>query len=589
MRGAYLVLWRPPGDEAAAAALGVEARLAGEAAWSCVSRTGALSLWRQADSALGLWPLPGGIGLGAPISAIGNAADPACDGRGARDVAERLVAQFWGPYVAVWGDAGAAHVLRSASGEHDVLTWRSPEGLGVVASDLMTVPGWLRPGRHALNWDRITQFVAQPRAGLAVSLFDDVVAVGPGELCGVGGGRPAELIWRPSRFIAADPRQDSGGALLAAVDHCTSALTTGRASMLVELSGGFDSAVVAGALSAGGAATRVAAWINRVGDRREGDERDYAQKVTEAIGMPLTCVEKPRGAFNFTDFEDLQATTWPALNGVDAPRDRDMAERLVGCGADAIVSGQGGDAVFFQMATSWLAADAVRRWGPLAAGTQTVAALARRMRKPVWRVLQEARVALSGRARLPSSPSPILTPEAAAYGAVARHPWERDVEGAPLVKQLQVGGLANAHLVRADCRRRRHGDILFPLLGQPVVELCLSITAETLAVGVGDRPFARRALAARAPTEILARRRKGALSAYYGQRVARSREVLFEYLHDGCLAEARVLDRAAVRRMLDPAQLIWSTRPLEVLNAAATEAWVRYWQGRVPDSLQAHR
>jgi hypothetical protein len=50
-----------------------------------------------------------------------------------------------------------------------------------------------------------------------------------------------------------------------------------------------------------------------------------------------------------------------------------------------------------------------------------------------------------------------------------------------------------------------------------------------------------------------------------------------------------VLDRAALEAHLDPDRLIWRGAPTDVLWATVTEAWVRYWQTQVPDSLSAVR
>jgi asparagine synthase (glutamine-hydrolysing) len=61
------------------------------------------------------------------------------------------------------------------------------------------------------------------------------------------------------------------------------------------------------------------------------------------------------------------------------------------------------------------------------------------------------------------------------------------------------------------------------------------------------------------------------------------------FLLDGALAEAGVLDRAKLDEALTVEQLIWGASPNQIMWAAATEAWVRHWQGRAGDSLSAPR
>jgi hypothetical protein len=167
----------------------------------------------------------------------------------------------------------------------------------------------------------------------------------------------------------------------------------------------------------------------------------------------------------------------------------------------------------------------------------------------------------------------------------------RDFDGSEVADTdlQEAKARADAVDVRGDCRRRRAGDLIFPLAAQPLVELCLSIPVEVLAGAVQDRAFARQALAARIPELIRQRRSKGSLTSYFSRLVATSRDTLLPFLGDGCLAHAGVLDRSAVEGALNPEQLIWSGSPNDVLVAAATEAWVRYWQSRAPDSPKAGR
>jgi asparagine synthase (glutamine-hydrolysing) len=356
----------------------------------------------------------------------------------------------------------------------------------------------------------------------------------------------------------------------------------------MELSGGLDSSIVAGALGATGLAPRVAQWVNRVGDRAEGDERRYAEAVTARLGVPLTTVPKPMVPLEAADLAELAAATWPAINGADPARDRDMTARLAASGAGAIVSGQGGDAVFFQMPSALVCAEVVARDGLGALRSEVVLEAARRLRRPVWSILWEAWSAGRGRAPQPSRTSPLLAPQLRA-GAPPRHPWSLDAEGVPPARRLQIEAIAYSHLHRGDARRRRAGDLIYPLLAQPVIELCLTIPVADLAAGLPDRPFARQALADRVPPLVLHRRTKGALTSYFARLVALSRPMLRPFLLDGCLVEAGVLDRSAVAAALEPQQLIWAPRPVEILQAAMTEAWVRQWQGRAPDSPRAPR
>ncbi len=177
----------------------------------------------------------------------------------------------------------------------------------------------------------------------------------------------------------------------------------------------------------------------------------------------------------------------------------------------------------------------------------------------------------------------------AARGAV--HAWviaAREADVAP-AKRLQIEALANCHMFHSGRRRRRQADLLYPLLAQPVVELCLAIGAPELAGGAYDRAFARGAFADRLPDVVRQRRTKGVMGSFFTHLVAGNLELFRSHLLDGCLCDAGVLDRAALEQLLDPRQLIWTSSATEILWAVTVESWVRHWQARTPDSAAAAR
>jgi asparagine synthase (glutamine-hydrolysing) len=594
----YIILVRGPGDGGEASFREALARLRQEPQWRRRTCCGAVAVWTSGEGPP-LRTLPHGAGVvlgdlhpmpGAPAGPSPLEGGPGDYGDTSR-VAQRLLRAHWGRYVAILNGRDGISVLRDPSGDLGCCVWTTREGIGVVASDLTAAPGWLRPPRLGLHWERIALCLAAPGGATALSLLDDVRIVPPGALCPVAGDHPGRLAWDPAALCAAsdiDPAA-ARAELLARVDRCTVASAEGFDRLLVDLSGGLDSSIVAGALAEGGLGPRVVQWVHRLDDRPEGDERAYARAVTDQLGADLTVVRKPLTPLVPEDFAELASGFWPALNGADAARDRDMAGRLAACQADAILSGQGGDAAFYQMPTAWIASEEVRRRGLGAIGSPVLVDMARRLRKPVWSVYREAKAGLVRGRGLPPVSSTLSAPDVRDVASRAVHPWVAAARDLPLARRLQIAALANAHVVRGDCRRRRAGALVFPLATQPVIELCLAIPVATLAAGVQDRPFAREALAARIPDVVRRRRSKGSLTSYFSRLVAASRDTLLPFLRDGCLAEAGLLDRAAVERAFDPAHLIQGGRPNDVLNAAPVEAWVRYWQGRVPDSQGAPR
>lgn len=604
-RGGFVALVQTrPDAETSARFQALAARFEREGGWKPAGATDRLRLWVGGDAPppVRALPLAAGYVIGDIFPTAGASSmaspleDPAAACRNPLDLARRLSRAHWGRYVALLHGPPPATTaaFRDPSGAMGCQTWQLGDGLDVVASDMLAAPPWLSPRRLSLNWSRIARYMAIPSASTTAPLFDGLEAVGPGELSPIGDPRrSATLVWSPGAFVGDEARDPVavGEALVACVDRCTDALAGGYDKLMVEVSGGLDSAIVAAAVAQTGHAGRVVDWLNRVGDRAESDETVYARAVTDRLGAELTTVVKPAPPLDAAMWAEMGSTLWPAITASDAGTDRDAARRLRASGARGLLSGQGGDAVFFQMPTALVAADAFRREGLAALASPLLADVARRTRRSVWAVLGEIRADRRGRAAPTMSPSPLVSADVRAAFWGAEHRWVEAARslGVTPAKRLQIETIANCQIYYDDSRRHREADPLFPLLAQPVVELCLSIPAPELGGSAFDRLYVRRAFAARLPEAVRTRRAKGNMNAFFAHLIADNLDVLRPHLLDGCLCEAGVLDRDALDRALSRDHLIWMGQGTEILWAATVESWVRYWQGRVPDSEASPR
>lgn len=555
--------------------------------------------WVRAVAAEGLVVLApardaGGVRLwGRHGAIIGEAYDMA-DGatfRGAADpaaepsaTASDLTRRAFGRYVAI-STTPRAWVFRDPSGGVECLSWRCGD-IDFVASDLAAVTARLRPQRLSLNWDAIARGLSGAAAAAAELPLHGLRDVAPGVLQPLADDTPAAAIWRPEQF-AAERRSGAPDQLAEELAHrvdlAVGALVGSRARVVAEVSGGLDSAIVAGTLHRLGLTDRVAAWVNHYADRPEGDERAYAHKVTERLGAPLTAVHLPIQALTETDFATVAPGPRLPFNALVPLRDADLAARLQAADAQALVSGQGGDAAFFQMPTADILADEVRARGLAGLSDGSVLAMARWLRRSCWDVMADA----LRKGRAPSGESDIaVVPRSDAERA---HPWMQGSACAAPAKRRQILGLANAHVANGSCRASAQAELLYPLAAQPVIEFCLAVPAAVLTQGGRDRALARTAFATRLPPEVRHRRKKGELTAFHAQTVAASLDFLRGYLLDGCLVGAGVLDRRRLEAVLNADQLLWRANAGDVLMAAAAEAWVRRWQRYVPDSPTADR
>jgi asparagine synthase (glutamine-hydrolysing) len=507
--------------------------------------------------------------------------------------ARELSRSCWGAYVAILraGGSGAAGIYRDPSAGLGALTWSLDEGVDLVASHVAPFPIGVGPRRPFMNWDRIAEFIASPPASMSASLFDDVTVVGPGDMVTLDTPHRTTSIWSPVAF-ARDPIDDPQAAaagLRASVDHAVTATISGYDRVLLEVSGGLDSSIIAGTVAANSQTARVAGAMNFAYGRLESDESDYARAVADRIGVRLTTFSHAPQALDEAAVSEMSDAFLPAANSVLPWVDRDEVACVRATGAQAIVSGQGGDAVFFQMPSALVAGDAIAQEGWRALGSDIIADVARRTRMSVWDVVRTAHGQRRGLQAPDGMVSSLVTPDVGALAPRSSHSWmtQAQSEDLPCGKRLHVLA-ATIFFGNEGARQKREvADLLFPLFAQPVLEHCLRIPTPILAGGAYDRAFARQAFADRIPDIVLRRRAKGMVTAHFAKMLAMSLPFLRPFLLDGCLCAAGVLDRVALERSLDRDHLIWHAKPTDILWAVAVEAWVRHWQTRVPDSPSA--
>jgi asparagine synthase (glutamine-hydrolysing) len=586
MPARLLIVARPQGHGQASLQALHAATLLAQAGYVCHRQAPGLEIWcagRPPPIAEGPY---GSVLVGRLVAAPGPAAPSRRLGpheplRAARE----LVRSAWGSYLAVWRDRdGRWWVLRDPSGALDALTWsRGP--LALLATSLEGLPPQLRPPQLALDWDVLAGLIAEPAGLTGASALQGLVTVAPGSLHPFGGPRgEGRLLWRPQDHasaatgLEADPELPD--RLRACVDACVAGVLPPDGALACEISGGLDSAIVAGSLAAQGFSGRIALAINYRADLPESDERVYARAVADRAGLALSCRRKSPGSLSERDFAELACGARPALNALDPERDRSTATLLRRAGAAALLTGKGGDAVFLQNTGPVLLSDLARLRGPAALVGREAEALARGLRRSVWSCARDA-LRLE-HVVLHSQAAGLWGERVRAAPRLPRHSWLEALEALAPGKRLQVLGLTLAQVHRGPNRHSRDAEVLHPLLAQPLVELCLSIPTWRLAAGGRDRALARQAHADRLPPLVRERRSKGDLTAFYGRRIAAGLDFLRPYLLDGALAGAGVLDRAAVERTLQPDALIAQADPSPILTAAAVEAWVRYWQGQAP-------
>lgn len=584
--GDYLVLTWPQGAPPAAARQ-ARAALAREPGWNLALDGHELCVFVSDPAPPPLVWTGGAVVIGEVFDAAaarrGQGAALSLRGgdRSAEALFARLTTQGFGAWVAIAPTlSGRPDVARDPLGQREVVIWRRGEVV-FIGSRLPQVPE-ARPADLAVDWPALGRLLCQKALTSAVLPLVGLDSLAPGEA--LLAGRRISL-WTPAGVVRAargtrarsaeslGPDALGPEALARVIDGTVAALSANRRPVLCEISGGLDSAIVASALERSGA--RVTGAVNHYWREVEADERRFAQAVADQAGWPLATVARGLLQLDSEKVARATATLRPSWNAVDPDHDADLAARLRPDGARALMTGQGGDAVFCQMVSHQMVVDLLRDPGADLAGG--LVHLSRRTQRSIWRLLAGAP---SAALRPPGLASP---PPFAVGGGRDPHPWLRDLGGVAPGKAIQIRALVANLSVFGDCPRARAGDLVHPLLAQPVVETCLAIPTPILALGAGDRPFARAAFADRLPAIIRDRRAKSDLSAFFSQSLAASLDFLGPFLLQGRLAEHGLIDPDRLAPLLDAGQLIQEDHAGALFAAIMLEGWARHWSGGAGD------
>lgn len=455
----------------------------------------------------------------------------------------------WGRYVILFRKPNGAltRVFRDPSGSLAVHGWQA-RGLQILTSSVSEAVIAAAPPHAAFAWDRVRALADRPFDLAGPPPLTGIRTVEPGHLAEIDG--PSRPLWSPEAIAQAPTRRAAAAHhdLRRTLDHCVSALT-GRRAIGIEISGGLDSAIVGGALKALG--RPVAFALNTRGRHAETDERRYARDVAETIGAVLAC--RTRGAVDYSAelFEATAGDVWPSQNGRDLGNDLLVATACREAGVETLLTGKGGDALFFQMHTPLAFADL---WwlGPMRSlASGQLPGVARWTRSSTWSLIRTARA--------------------------SRREASHDL---PPGKRLQIAAIASGLAYYSACRRSEVVDMVHPLMAQPLIEWGLRTPVPHLVPDGRERGLARDAFAERLPASVASRQGKGDYAAYFNQQAAQNLPFLRAYLLDGRLAAERVIDRTLMEARLDEDALRWQGGASEILAAVSLEAWVRRWEGR---------
>jgi asparagine synthase (glutamine-hydrolysing) len=493
-----------------------------------------------------------------------------------------LIRSYWGRYVAFVRDPSASRtwVLQDPSAALP-LFHTVTEGLHVYFSGLNDVRA-LAGLSFSVDLNYLRAYVLHSIYPCEATGLEHVDELQGGQRHEYdGSGVTSKHYWLPRTF-ALDPIEDYAEAcalMRTAVFACTQAWASCFDTVVHQLSGGLDSSIALSALVATTSAREVTC-VNYYFEGGRGDERRYALAAADAAGVALLVRElcAPR---DLAAMMSVPASPRPAPS-ISRLHEEEIINIARSRGAQAITSGNAGDAVFGEIRDERIGADYLSVNGIDRNLFRVIADTARLTETTIWRITRATfarQVDSDERRRSIASLQyqKLLSADvrSGADGLSERytHPWTRAIDDVPPVKRRHISMLAQPMSIRTSLRSEDTPEWCYPLASQPIIELSLALPTYLLTIGGQTRALARRAFVNDVPRSILARKDKGHPGDYLNTLIQSQRAVLREYLLDGEMVKLDLLDACAIEQALSGRPT--RTEPTEILWHFGTEIWLR--------------
>ncbi len=524
-----------------------------------------------------------GLVLGRVAATTSGSVAQAIDGNGGAtpgSFAQRFIETRWGGYVAAFvSPEGQVGIWRAPLGDLPCYFNRTGGDLIVASSPRLIAHCAARPAR--IDQDALTRHLSFAHQRLPVTCLEDIEEL-PGGQCLTVMARSVslEILWSPwiwtERERAIVNPEEAASRLRATAQACVAACAYSHTGILLKLSGGLDSSIVAACLAQAGLRFRA---LTLVTDEATGDERRYARMVSAHFGVELIEVRRDPARV------DLSRSPAGDLARPSIPLFRQESERIAadaarGAGLPLLMDGGGGDNVFCSLQSASPVADCLLSlggWRRLGATVSSVAEVAQVSIAQVVRAAVRRAARRSRDHRWPVERSFLSHDALVRLPAKPAHPWLRAPQGTLPGRAAHVALIAagQSYVEGLDPEREPH--LAVPLLAQPLVELCLRIPSWLWFEQGLSRAIARRAFADELPAAIVRRRSKGTPDSFVAQVFERNRVRICDELLGGELAGLGLLDRAALARVLDSRRPLGDRYLQRIMTLYDAEIWCRAW------------
>ncbi|GGK03167.1 lasso peptide isopeptide bond-forming cyclase [Luteimonas terricola] len=535
------------------------------------------TLYASADTPVFRLSSNGGAFVGHVFSHDGRtlAGTELLDASPRRKLAHHVVDNYWGEYLLIQApidDTEATMIMRDPSGGVGC-AYSLREGF--ATSDISIA---IRAGLYAkrVDWESVQGCLLYPQLKTGRTALAGLQELLPGcQLHIREQAATTEEAWSPWDFVSPQrrhvDRREAQAAVRRAVTSTVKRWAETDESLLLELSGGLDSSIVAACLLEVNA--RVAC-CNLVTPVPGADERRYARLMSDLLRTELhvATLGFENARFDFPPPPHAFAPSTWFLQHASDELNESIGRQL---GVKSFFSGGGGDTVFGYTRTAAPAADAFRELGMIA-GIKATHDLAELHQCTFWKAGRLALRKLTLPPKPPRSADRTFIAKAPTEDAVALHPWLAAPDNALAGDRERIFDLAGTQVFRDGVSRGAKWQLRMPLLSQPVVEACLKVPSWVWITDGRNRALARDAFADILPPAVLHRRSKGTFVNYSGAVFRRNRSQLRDYLLAGELEGHGLLDTDGLRRFFDRDLAARDESFMRIFDLCAVENWVRH-------------
>lgn len=508
---------------------------------------------------------------------------------------KHLLEHYWGRFVAIFRDTANRRVmvLRDPTGTLPcfMARWRSIHLIFSDYEDCISIAPSLPV---SINWTTIARVVTrQATTFVQDTALNGVSEILPGELaCFLGTTVQRSIEWNPIDIALSNPIENIDSAvesLHRSVHQCVHTWAACYPSIVHRLSGGLDSSIVLSCLTSAPTQPSIIG-LNYFGNAPGEDERNYAEMMAAHTGVKLI---KQKLDHKIPQFESiLDAHRTPRPWGYLYELEHGQFEAAVAAhhgmaqgGISGIFSGTGGDSIFCRGGANYAVTDYLFQHGLRSHLLAVAIDAARISHQSIWPFLITA---VRTRARLGQAVSttnqmpPLVCPmvHSHVFDAIKPsvcHPWLTNTNHRSVPPGIfwhasaSVTPPAYYKLFSSE----KSPENIFPLLSQPLVELCLRIPIFLHIQDGQDRAVARRTFINKLPTPILLRSQKGHINQHLRDLFDRNLTFVRSLMIDGELVRNNILNRDILEYWLTSSNLR-NYKYFEFLcEHICTEVWLR--------------